>query len=512
MTNIIGAKNNSIVTNLKSKEGTYSKDCVDSRAVDAKTCLKAFDKFKRERDVEILFKKGLVCYQAVITSGSSYRKLSRDISVSKKSYQEFFRLNAEFLAYLSKKKRVISYAYSHEISVDSILEGDYRPHTHILFFVEKSHSPREQQLEVQALEKELNDALPDRTLSFVKKKRGGENLPLAVDNFPEIEGSFNYFFRAYSLADQYMREIRDSNVRELNLKTRECYRNLIYLLKSEDANGSKGVRRFRSSAIPKKGEGENTLDSLLQKKPKERKIEKKKVCTKSQAHVQETSSSTPQECCRQDQSGETLGESSSARLNETFSSDALGRSAGNSRRLVEFWCEHGGLLWWRRPSHVLRSFQDTDSSGLQHSCSSSCSSVASPKDPTRKDQKGSSSQAGSSGSLGADEQKGRLQQSRSKHSIYLGSSKPGGHFSISTRPCVPCGSASVATTSSGSLYDRRREKDAPAGRGRCSKSSKHGSISRTTRTAGSSKQQYHDWSRRKHTGGTETRPCTHSAF
>jgi len=491
MTNILGSKTSSISSNLKSPSGLYSRECVDSRGVDAKTCLKAYDKFKRERDVEVLFKSGLVCYQAVISSDSSYRKLSRDISESKKSYQEFFRLNAEFLAYLAKRKKVVSYAYSHEISVDSILSGDYRPHTHIMLFVEKSHSPREQGKLMLELESELSNALSDRTLSFVTEKGKKNSLPLKVDNYEEIAGSFNYFFRAYSLADQYMREIRDSNVRELNLKTREAYRNLIYLLKSEDANGSKGVRRFRSSNIPKKGE---EFNPLLQKESKKRKIKKKKVCANIQdKHEQETSPSTPEECSRENQSSETP-EAASKPQPEALSQHALGWSAGNSGRFAEFWSEHGGLLRWRRTSHVLGSFQDSNTSGRELSCTSA-RSQASSSSKARLSIQGCLEKHATTHK--PREQKCGLQQPRGSSSEHSRSSRPGGHFSISKRSTKADSGASRSNESVRCRYECSRAAHAPTGSGRPEKKRGDGAISGSPAAASSRKQQHQGRQRRR---------------
>ena len=65
-----------------------------------------------------------------------------------------------------------------------------------------------------------------------------------------------------------MREIRSNNIRELNLKTVETYRNLIWFYRGEDANQKKGVRRNQYSHIPSSKEQTPFKHPLLQKKPK----------------------------------------------------------------------------------------------------------------------------------------------------------------------------------------------------------------------------------------------------
>jgi hypothetical protein len=285
MNNILNSPNCSIRSNLRSpgswtKEGEFVKGdfstvCSDNRTVDAKTCRRSVYKFKRSYDVEKLFKSGFVAYQLVIRSDSSYRKILKDDPIeSKRRIHLFFRDNASYLSRLAnKKKKILSYLYSHEISVDSILREEYRPHTHSIIFLKRSN-PLQEQEEVELIEKEFNSLHSDREMSLERYSKDDSLVPRRASKFKDIEASVDYLFRAYSLAEGYLREIRSHNIRELNQKTVECYRNLIWLFKAEDANGLKGVRRFNSSYIPEKNDSTLYKHPLLQKKKKSNTIKK----------------------------------------------------------------------------------------------------------------------------------------------------------------------------------------------------------------------------------------------
>lgn len=285
MNNILNSPSCSVRSNLRSPgrwteegefvKGNFSLVCSDNRTIDAKSCRRSIYKFNRSYDPEKLFKSGLVAYQLVIRSDSSYRKISKDDPVeSKRRIHEFFRKNAGYLSKLvNKKKKILSYVYSHEISVDSILREEYRPHTHSIVFIEKSNTLQEQE-EIELIEKEFNSLHSDREMSLERYSKDDSFVPRRASSFKSISSSIDYLFRAYSLAEGYLREIRSNNIRELNQKTVECYRNLIWLFKGEDANGLKGVRRFNSSYMPEKNADVLYKHPLLQKKKKSNTIKK----------------------------------------------------------------------------------------------------------------------------------------------------------------------------------------------------------------------------------------------
>jgi hypothetical protein len=285
MNNILNSPNCAVRSNLRSPgiwtkdgefvKGDFSTLCSDNRTIDAKTCMRSFYKFNRNHDVEKLFKCGLVCYQLVIRSDSSYRKILKDDPIeSKRRIHSFFRENASYLSKLvNKKKKILSYLYSHEISVDSIVKEEYRPHTHSIVFIKRSN-PLQEQEEIELIEKEFNSVYSDREMSLERIVKDDSLVPRRGSKFKDIEYSIGYLFRAYSLAEGYLREIRSDNIRELNQKTVECYRNLIWLFKAEEANGLKGVRRFNSSYIPEKNDSTLYKHPLLQKRKKSNTIKK----------------------------------------------------------------------------------------------------------------------------------------------------------------------------------------------------------------------------------------------
>jgi hypothetical protein len=293
MNNITDTGYDSVRSNLKSPDpeasyNGYSQARLPNRTIDPKTCVRAYKKFKKDFDPKALFKLGFVAYQAVITADNSLTSLKNDPHAAKERIHSFFKTNAEFLYKLcNKRRKIMSYVYSHEISVDSILDQKYRPHTHVIFFVQADKydqaSPSESQLAVLELEKAINERFSDRSWSCAKTEIDDSMFPAVAREYADIEKSFEYIHRAYSLADQYMREIRESNINQLNKATVETYRNLIWLFRGEEgAKGCTGVRRLRSSHIPRVDD-KKYKHPLLSKPKKTTTIKKEKVKVKKYA-------------------------------------------------------------------------------------------------------------------------------------------------------------------------------------------------------------------------------------
>jgi hypothetical protein len=222
MNNIINSGKDSVRSNLRSPgkvdeegifhKGDFNTSCAYNRTVDAKTSMHALYKFKRDYDVEKLFKSGFVAYQAVIRSDSSYRKIKNDQLETKRDYHRFFRENAQYFSKLAnKKKKIFSYVYSNEISVDSILKQEYRPHTHIIFFLKKE-DPWLEREKVEDIERTFNLNFPDREMSVERIERDDSFVPRRCARYKDIEMSVGYLFRAYSLADNYLREIKEDKI------------------------------------------------------------------------------------------------------------------------------------------------------------------------------------------------------------------------------------------------------------------------------------------------------------
>ena len=318
MTNIVNNGKDSVSSNLLSKDGSYSSECLDSRAVDPKTCRRFAAQFTKDYCVEKLFDSGLVAYQAVITMNSSVSL--KDGETAKKHVQDFFKSNALKLGKMChKKKLLLSYLRSHEVSMSSIIEGKYDPHTHVLFFVEKSaRGCADSHTELlRRIEAEFNLEFSDRKFEILRD----DELNFKVGKtFASIEKSVNYLFNAYSLAGQYLREAREDNLEQLNKSTVEAYHNLIWLFKG--SLESSGVQRFGKCLIPESTLKGRYVHPLLQKRKKSNTIGKSTPVSEKPArsYVSKSKTAVSRNIC----SAETAN-------NEQLSKDGAGREHSTSR-------------------------------------------------------------------------------------------------------------------------------------------------------------------------------------
>jgi hypothetical protein len=380
MNNIVNNGRCSVLSNLKSPSDAYmpySNECLDNRAVDAKTCLRAYKKYAREFDPSILFKAGFVCYQAVVSSDSSYRSLT-DFDSAKENYHKFFKSNADVFAGWLKRKKIYSYMYSHEVSVDSIVRGEYRPHTHLIFFVPKeARGSSLQEGEVLTLEEEFNSLFGDRSFELLRTEVDEVMVPKKVSRFEDVERAFNYLHNCYSLAPTYMREVREGNIRSLNLAAVECYRNLVRLFKNEEGLSYRPVRRFNSSSIPKRSSEEGYVHPLLQKKKKSNTITKVTVSRqKTLQHAEPSNRSTATKECHlrnEEKSHEQRQPIVPAAVSESYN-EAARRHAGSGND------ESAGNAAASRATAVKNRRGRTEKKNLrsghkQHACSEKQSSL-----------------------------------------------------------------------------------------------------------------------------------------
>ena len=338
MNNIVNNGRCSILSNLKSPSSSslylYSKECIDTKAVDAKTCLRSYRKWKNEYDPSILFKNGFVAYQAVITSDSDYSSM-KDPYKGKEKAHSFFKSNSTMFAGWLKRKKIYSYLYSHEVSVDSIIQAKYRPHTHLVFFLPKENRDSDLQAAfVKELEEEFNQLFSDRSMSILRKEVDSVMVPQKTSKIEEIERMFNYMHNCYSLANTYAREARSNNLRDLNKATVECYHNLIFLFKSEEGLDYRPVRRFNSSHIPKAGSEKGYKHPLLQKKKKESRIRVQKPkkskddSIATQNHQRIAASSRPS---RQTEHGKLQKDQSRAGIHRKLSGGSTQRAVSGKK-------------------------------------------------------------------------------------------------------------------------------------------------------------------------------------
>lgn len=271
MTNIINNGRDSVLTNLMHPSTRrYSSACVENRSVDPKTCRKAYSSFAKGYDPELLLKEGFIAYQGVVFSEAISTISSED---DKERVVSFFKDNREEFSRLSNKKgKLPAYIYSNEVSVDSILEEKFKPHTHLLFFLEKEGSIENTDSKALEVEELFNSKFTDRRLSLQRIERKDELVPSSIRKADELTTMIGYLFRAYSLADQYAREITETNIEALNHKTVECYRRLLWIFKVSDTGNT--IRHVNHSRIPAKNKPFNR-DTLLQKKKKSSTIKKR---------------------------------------------------------------------------------------------------------------------------------------------------------------------------------------------------------------------------------------------
>ena len=272
MTNIINNGRDAVLTNLMHPvTRRYSSACVESRVVDPKTCRKAYCSFSKTYEPEKLLSSGFIAYQGVVSSDSGLSKISSE--EDKERVVLFFKENRDEFSRLSNKKGVLpAYIYSNEVSVDSILEEKFKPHTHTLFFLEKEASIEDSDSKALEIENLFNSRFSDRKLSLHTIERKGVEVPSSIRKNDELATVLGYFYRAYSLADQYSREVSETNIEELNHKTVEVYRKLLWLFKTSE-NGNT-VRHVNHSRIPVKNKSFDR-DTLLQKKRKSSTIKKR---------------------------------------------------------------------------------------------------------------------------------------------------------------------------------------------------------------------------------------------
>lgn len=228
--NILSCGKSLVETNLKTLAGKYSRLCASNRTLDPKTSHRAYQKFSKTYSVETLFKT-MSCYQAVVVRTATHSSDPREM---KESFHKFFKENVDRFSQLANKsKKIKSYLYSNEISVDSILSQTYRPHTHLVFWIPKLKNPEQEQLEVEAIERDYNSRFSDRSFKLLRIEKDSREVPYRVTSYSKIKTSINYLFRSYSLAENYLREISRENIRELNIKTKETLHNLVYFFQKK---------------------------------------------------------------------------------------------------------------------------------------------------------------------------------------------------------------------------------------------------------------------------------------
>jgi hypothetical protein len=223
---------NLVLSNLK-RNNQYNRVWTRCRLIDGKTCRHAARKFDRERNFRWMFQH-FDAQVILFESGKSYREVPEVTIEYRDRVKAFFRANVDFLKKNQKRTGVYSYIYSHEISCDSILRMEFRPHTHAVVFFPKGTPPPDLKSIFTHKDSELNE-----------KKR-------IHTSYATIKKFIAYMLKAYSLAAVYERERRDDNLKELNTQTVQAWR--VLFESAGAAYGERAYKRSGHSYVPKKSE------------------------------------------------------------------------------------------------------------------------------------------------------------------------------------------------------------------------------------------------------------------
>jgi hypothetical protein len=242
MTNIIGNGVCAVRSNLVDETGRYHNDCANNRALDPKTCRRAFAYFLKDYNIPLLYKKGYVSFHTVVNSSRDLRKVDRETECYKKKIWKFYKENSDAFRWLRRKKICQHIIYVHEISTQSILERELNPHTHVMFFFKDPKcGPEELQWMARKIVGEFNERFTDRAMSPDTEMNEDDAREVRIQTRwnSATERSIGYYFRVASTVRNYLSEITPENIRELNKATQENWRDVKYLM------SGKGQRRFK---------------------------------------------------------------------------------------------------------------------------------------------------------------------------------------------------------------------------------------------------------------------------
>jgi hypothetical protein len=223
---------NMVLSNLKDNDGYYSWPWTKNRVIDARNCNQAGYRFLDKYDPGRLFRDfnaQIIQFEAC----SDYRHQPEPGWVTRSLFKSFFQKNAELLRRWGRSGLICSYIYSHEISCDSILRMNFRPHTHAVVFFKKGPI-------APAFESKMQ--LKDRRITTT-----GE----IHTRYETLERFIRYLFGAFSLVGVYERERSDCNLLELNRKTIQALHAILDLFKGDALES--GVQRNNHSKIPLRG-------------------------------------------------------------------------------------------------------------------------------------------------------------------------------------------------------------------------------------------------------------------
>ena len=185
--------------NIRGRDGLYSDRKSKRRVISPQGAKIRINQFLREYDLETL-NQNYSCYSLVIASDENLQGRVTDCEQAKDLFENFFDRNRSVLRSLVKKKRIKAFYMSHEISVKSIRDSSFFPHSHVLVWTEDSTLPSSLDFAP------LSIKVDEKPLSMVGMKR-----------------MLSYMLKAGSLSRAYRNEFSEQNRREFNLQAKECF-------------------------------------------------------------------------------------------------------------------------------------------------------------------------------------------------------------------------------------------------------------------------------------------------
>lgn len=214
-----GNKTDMISANLRYDGFLYSPEKHNCRALCPRTAMAAQNDFRKKFDPEAMF-HDFDASILVIDSPASLHEIQTCSDEHRDAYMAFFRENSKFLAKQANKRHIYSYIYSHEISVTSIHNRTFCPHTHVVVFY-----PKGTELQLSDMQDDLAKAHPDRCLDM-DRTEGREGVH---SSFSTIKDFCSYIFKVSNMAQTYRREFTYEKAQEINIGAVQCLHTLIEL-------------------------------------------------------------------------------------------------------------------------------------------------------------------------------------------------------------------------------------------------------------------------------------------
>jgi hypothetical protein len=219
-----------IPSNLIDDNGYRDPSRTDQSWIDPRAAVSRIRKWRKNNKPELLFPK----HRAIViifNSGEDLHYVGENTLGMRNRYNRFFNKNEKCLLKWVERGRIEAFYTSHEISLSSVWNSTFRPHTHGIIWIK-----------------------PDTDLKFLKRAKGRGLL----DYLPKIHRSWNgirnfipYTMRVSPLVDVYRKEFEMldmDQVVEFNKRAVHCVGKLADLWKNPSAYVNK--RRIAMKGIP----------------------------------------------------------------------------------------------------------------------------------------------------------------------------------------------------------------------------------------------------------------------